>query len=99
MESLYRAFFLRLVRRVTWKYGLGKDDAREIVQDAFLLAIARLEPDRNPRAWIYSVVDRLAANWKRKIGRRALLLARWHPPSRTNERLRSETEEYADGTD
>jgi DNA-directed RNA polymerase specialized sigma24 family protein len=77
LDQLYRAFFVRLVRRVTWRYGLSKEDAREVVHDAFVLALVKLNPDGNPRSWIYAVVDRLAANWKRKENRHAQLLARW----------------------
>jgi DNA-directed RNA polymerase specialized sigma24 family protein len=81
LEALYRAFFLRLVRRATWRYGLSKEDAREVVHDAFVLALIKLDPNRNPASWLYGVVDRLAANWKRKEIRHANLLARWAVPS------------------
>lgn len=77
LDQLYRAFFVRLVRRVTWRYGLSKEDAREVVHDAFVLALVKLNTAGNPRSWIYAVVDRLAANWKRKERRHANLLARW----------------------
>jgi DNA-directed RNA polymerase specialized sigma24 family protein len=81
LDELYRAFFVRLVRRVTWRYGLSKDDAREVVHDAFVLALVKIDPEGNPQSWIYSVVDRLAANWKRKESRHAQLLARWSAPA------------------
>jgi len=77
LEELYRAFFVRLVRRATWRYGLSKDDAREIVHDAFLLALTKLDAKGNPRAWIYGVVDRLAANWRNKALRRSHLMQKW----------------------
>ena len=77
LEELYRAFFVRLVRRASWRYGLSKEDAREVVHDAFLLALVKLNADGNPRAWIYGVVDRLAANWRRKEIRRSRLRERW----------------------
>lgn len=80
LDQLYRAFFVRLVRRVTWRYGLSKEDAREVVHDAFVLALVKLNVDGNPRSWIYAVVDRLAANWKRKENRHSELLARWGAP-------------------
>jgi len=70
LEELYRAFFIRLVRRACWRYGLSEEDAREVVHEAFLLALVKLDTDGNPRSWIYSVVDRLAANWRRKMIRR-----------------------------
>lgn len=77
LDALYRAFFLRLVRRATWRYGLSKEDASEVVHDAFVLALIKLDPTGNPVSWLYGVVDRLAANWKRKEMRHATLLARW----------------------
>jgi DNA-directed RNA polymerase specialized sigma24 family protein len=77
LEELYRAFFVRLVRRASWRYGLSKEDAREVVHDAFVLALVKLNADGNPRAWIYGVVDRLAANWRRKATRRSRLLEEW----------------------
>lgn len=77
LEKLYEAFYLALVRRATWRFGLSKDDAAEIVHDAFLLAVTKADFGRNPKAWIFTVVDRLAANSRRKTDRRARLFARW----------------------
>ena len=89
LDDLYRAFFVRLVRRASWRYGLSKEDSKEIVHDAFLLALVKLNLEGNPRAWLYSVVDRLAANWSRKAIRRSRLMAKWQPSpgsSETSER-------------
>ena len=77
MEAFYRQVFMPLVRRATWKYGLSKDDARDIVQDAFVLAIPRIDSAGNPRAWLIQVVDHLALNYQRKVARRARLAERW----------------------
>ena len=77
LDALYRAFYERLVRHACWTFHLSKDDATEVVQEAFLLALEKLDSDGNPRAWIYRVVENLAANWKRKKDRRERLLARW----------------------
>ncbi len=79
MEELYRAFFVRLVRRACWRYGLSKEDARGVVHEAFLLALVKLDTEGNPRSWIYSVVDRLAANRRRNMIRRSRPLERWQP--------------------
>jgi DNA-directed RNA polymerase specialized sigma24 family protein len=86
LEELYRAYFVRLVRRACWRYGLSKEDAREVVHDAFLLALVKLNADGNPRAWIYGVVDRLAANWRRKASRRSRLMEEWGPRREAVER-------------
>ena len=77
LEAFYRQFFLPLVRRAVRKQGLSMEDAGDVVQDAFILALGKLDPSKNPKAWLYQVVDHLAVNWQRKIQRRASLLANW----------------------
>ncbi len=77
LEAFYRQIFLPLVRRATWKHHLSKEDARDIVQDAFVLAIPRIDSAGNPKAWLIQVVDHLALNHQRKIARRVQLTARW----------------------
>ena len=59
-----------------------EEDARDIVQDAFVLAIARLDSARNPKAWLIQVVDHLALNHQRKVTRRTKLAERWIGQSR-----------------
>lgn len=77
LDAFYRSVFLPLVRRATWKHGLSKEDARDIVQDAFLLAIAKIDLTDKPKAWLIQVVDHLAINHWRKNARRAQLVAKW----------------------
>jgi DNA-directed RNA polymerase specialized sigma24 family protein len=77
LEDFHKQFFMPLVRRATWKHGLSKEDARDVVQEAFLLALVKLDPDGNPKAWLISVVDRLAIGLVRKTARRARLASRW----------------------
>ncbi|MGH8611369.1 MAG: RNA polymerase sigma factor [Gammaproteobacteria bacterium] len=93
LDELYRSFFVRLVRRVTWRYGLSKEDARDVVHDAFVLALVKLDPEGNPRSWLYGVVDRLAANSRRKETRHASLLARWAVPVSPGEESMASDEE------
>lgn len=88
LERFYRLFFLPLVRRAVRKHGMSFEDAGDVVQDAFLLALGKLDPAKNPKAWLYQVVDHLAVNWQRKSQRRAKLVARWHPFSSMSRRLR-----------
>jgi len=83
LEVFYRQSFLPLVRRATWKHGLSKEDARDIVQDAFVLGIAKIDSAGNPRAWLIQVVDLLSINHQRKAVRRAQLAARWGVTDRT----------------
>jgi DNA-directed RNA polymerase specialized sigma24 family protein len=56
------------------------EDAGDVVQDAFILALGKLDVSKNPKAWLYQVVDHLAVNWQRKTQRRARLLAKWDSP-------------------
>jgi DNA-directed RNA polymerase specialized sigma24 family protein len=56
---------------------MSKEDAADVVQDAFVLALGKLNSSGNPKAWLVQVVDHLAANLQRKTARRAILNARW----------------------
>lgn len=98
-EQFYRKFFLPLVRRAAWKYGLSKEDARDVVQEAFILALAKLDPRRNPKAWLIQVVDHLSLNFQRKAVRRARLVSRWSNPEGRVMKACSETREYDESED
>jgi DNA-directed RNA polymerase specialized sigma24 family protein len=76
-DEFYRKYFVPLVRRATWKHGLDKEDARDVVQEAFMVALLKLDPQRNPKAWLIQVVDHLSANFHRKLIRRAKLVSTW----------------------
>ena len=77
LELLYRALSVRLARRAAWRYCLSVEDASEVVQDVFLLALVKLSGEGSPRTWLYRTLDNLAANRMRKEIRRRSLLARW----------------------
>lgn len=94
LDSFYRSVFLPLVRRATWKHRLSKEDARDIVQDAFLLAVAKIDLSDKPKAWLIQVVDHLAVNHWRKTVRRAQLLAKWTPAARVAEALSEDGDLY-----
>jgi DNA-directed RNA polymerase specialized sigma24 family protein len=79
LDLFYRRVFLPLVRRATWKHRLPKEDACDLVQDAFVLALSKLDGAKNPHAWLVQVVDHLALNHRRKTLRRAALVQRWQP--------------------
>lgn len=79
LDEFYRRYFLPLVRRATWKHRLEKEDARDVVQEAFLVALVKLDPQRNPKAWLIQVVDHLSVNFQRKVVRRAKLVSKWSP--------------------
>jgi len=89
-DTIYRAFFLRLVRRVICRYGLREQDALEVVQDAFVVALAKLDTAGEPGPWLYKTVDNLALNLRRKTGRRAWLLTRWSPAETDEENRETE---------
>jgi DNA-directed RNA polymerase specialized sigma24 family protein len=93
LERFYRLFFLPLVRRAVRKHGLSFEDAGDIVQDAFVLAVGKLDPAKNPKAWLYQVVDHLAVNWQRKTLRRAKLVARWQPSQALGRRRQQAADE------
>jgi DNA-directed RNA polymerase specialized sigma24 family protein len=99
LEAFYRDVFLPLVRRATWKHGLSKEDAADIVQDAFLLALGKLDSSRNPRAWLIQVVDHMALNHQRKAIRRARLALRWGIGSPEGPGKRSERSSPEGGTE
>jgi len=88
IEGFYNSFFLPLVRRAIRRHGLSAEDAGDVVQDAFVLAVEKLDPKRNPKAWLYQVVDHLALNWQRKNLRRARLMAQWASPSARQQATR-----------
>jgi DNA-directed RNA polymerase specialized sigma24 family protein len=79
LDDFYRKVTLPLLRRARWRHGLSHDDAWDIVQDAFLLAIEKIDSAKNPNAWIIQVVDHLALNHNRKTVRRRRLQAHWNP--------------------
>ncbi len=59
--------------------GFEKEDARDVVQEAFIVALVKLDPSKNPKAWLIQVVDHLAVNFQRKLVRRAKLVTKWSP--------------------
>ncbi len=77
LSLFYRTYFLGLVRRTMWRRRLSNEDAQDIVQEAFLLAIKKLRHDGNVNAWLKAVVDRIAAGRSRTDRRRAGLAAKW----------------------
>ena len=79
LDAFYRECFLPLVRRAIRRHRLSNEDACDIVQEAFVIALAKLGPDGNANAWLKQVVDNLAANLKRKTARRARLMRQWMP--------------------
>ena len=79
LERIYRSLYASLVNRVTWRFRLSREDASDIVQDAFAIALIKLDICKNPEGWLTQVVDFLAVNMCRKSKRRAALLSRWYP--------------------
>ena len=99
LERFYRQIYLPLVRRATWKHRLVREDARDIVQDAFVLALTRLKPTGNPKAWLVQVVDHLSVNYRRRATRRANLTTKWGLPAQTAQSgpCATEGDDFSDG--
>jgi DNA-directed RNA polymerase specialized sigma24 family protein len=81
VEEFYRELFLPLLRRAIRRHGLSNEDARDIVQEAFLVALSKMGTQGNAVAWLKQVVDFMAVNFKRTAIRRAELMAHWMPDS------------------
>jgi len=96
-DEFYGKYFLPLVRRSTWKHGLDKEDARDVVQEAFILALAKLDPKGNPKAWLIQVVDHLSLNLQRKMVRRAKLVTKWSPAGPGSSSTVAEQNDGGDG--
>lgn len=91
LQQFYEEWFMPLVRRAHWQHNLSAEDARDVVQDAFVLAIGKLDKKKNPKVWLKHVVDNLALNLVRKTRRRTHLMRRWAPAEST-EREKQENE-------
>lgn len=76
-DEFHKRLFLPLVRRAMWRHRLSGEDARDIVQEAFLLALGKLKPGGDPACWFIKVVDHLCVNLRRKAARRSGLQALW----------------------
>ena len=79
IEAFYHEYYRPLVRRAIRRHGLSMEDARDVVHQAFIVALEKMEAEGNAQAWLRKVVDFLAINMKRTSARRASLLARWQP--------------------
>ena len=77
LEALYREHDT-LVRRVEWKHRLPTEDAEDLAQKAFMLAIEKkIGSEGNAAAWLIRTVDFLAVRHVSKLVRRARLRAHW----------------------
>ena len=92
IEAFFRELFLPLVRRAIRRHGLSNEDARDVVQEAFVVALVKMENEGNGIAWLKKVVDFIAVNLKRTANRRAGLLAKWEAPP--NQERRKQSEEF-----
>jgi DNA-directed RNA polymerase specialized sigma24 family protein len=85
LDDFYRSLYLPLVRHAIWRHKLVTEDARDIVQDAFVLAITKMRPQGNPRVWLFNVVDNLCLNQERKLRRRTRIAAKWFAGAKAGE--------------
>jgi RNA polymerase sigma-70 factor (ECF subfamily) len=78
----------RYVRRATLfaRQLVGdSDDAEDVVAEAFVIALDRAATFRSGEsvgAWLYGIVRRVAAKYRRRASRRRWLLKRWRPEAR-----------------
>ncbi len=79
LEAFHRRLFVPLVERAACKHGLSNEDARDVVQETFLLALVKLSSAENADLWLVQAVDYLSVNFQRRAQRRARLLTRWAP--------------------
>jgi RNA polymerase sigma-70 factor (ECF subfamily) len=81
-DAFYDACYRRLVGQLFAVTG-DLHEAEDVVQEAFVRAVARWNRLRNydvPEAWVRRVAMNLAANGLRRARRRAALVARLGPP-------------------
>ncbi|MGH9365331.1 MAG: RNA polymerase sigma factor [Thermoanaerobaculia bacterium] len=95
VAHLYEELYGPLVRQAGWNRRVSLEDAEDIAQDSFVLALGKMGSKGNAAAWLARVVDHLAANVVRTRGRRAEILQRW---AQVSERIEEETEEDESGT-
>jgi len=86
IEAFFHEFFRPLVRRAVRRHHLSTEDARDVVQEAFVVALTKMGPEGNAAAWLKQVVDFLAINLNRTRLRRAELLRRWVTSSPQSQR-------------
>jgi RNA polymerase sigma-70 factor (ECF subfamily) len=78
----------RYVRRTTLfaRQLVGdSDDAEDVVAEAFVIALDRAATFRESESvgpWLYGIVRRVAAKYRRRASRRRWLLKRWRPEAR-----------------
>jgi len=77
IEEFYRRFFPVLVRHAAWKFSISEEDAEDMAQETFVLALLKMGAKGNARAWFFRVVDQMSVNLQRKEKRRAAILERW----------------------
>lgn len=89
IEAFFHEFFRPLVRRAVRRHHLSTEDARDVVQEAFVVALTKMGPEGNAAAWLKQVVDFLAINLNRTRLRRAELLRHWVAGSGTRQQSMS----------
>lgn len=98
-EEFHRRLFLPLVRRAMWRHRLSGEDARDVVQESFVIALGKLKPGADPACWFIKVVDHLCVNLRRKAARRSGLQARWGRVSQRGDDSDATGDEWQDSPD
>lgn len=85
IEALYKELSGLLMRYASWRHGLSREDSGDMVQQVFVIALEKMESEKNAKTWLIRVLDGLAANQHRTAARRSALLERWGERDRCSE--------------
>lgn len=63
LEEVYRQSFAALTGMARRRYGLGADDAQDVLQEAWCLFLEKRASVRTPKAWLSGTVVNLCRRW------------------------------------
>jgi RNA polymerase sigma factor (sigma-70 family) len=63
LEDVYRQSFVALTGMARRRYGLGAEDAQDVLQEAWCLFLEKRASVRTPKAWLSGTVVNLCRRW------------------------------------
>jgi DNA-directed RNA polymerase specialized sigma24 family protein len=63
LDEVYRQSFASLTAMARRRYGLGADDAQDVLQEAWCLFLSKRASVRTPKAWLSGTVVNLCRRW------------------------------------